>query len=343
MSKIPYFFETPVPKYFRETGWFQTENTFKFVTWAFSRCQNIPHKEVIGSRELLLQPFEFIAGRLSSPAECFMSEEAFRHQLKCMLNAGFLKKTPNSAPNKFTCYIWVTDRFSNTNPQPNAQLTPNKPPTNPHESRSKKIRYKQDHPSEQKKKTDDFFSHKETIRTDHEQEKKIFQPKTTCVKKHKNEYEIGVEITLMVNGQEKVIGLSDQDYQKCLSVKGSHDAVKHAMVYILQSPKRKYDISNWPEALTRWQIRNNIIPILQANEELAKRLVAEFSNKKSSINGFGWVCELYHDRLKDISGVLFSLYSPGGCSEDIFIPYIDPTFEQTCNQIIKDKKMKKTQ
>jgi len=136
MSKIPYFFKTPVPSYFYESGWFDNENTFKFVTWAFSKCQSVPHTVVMDGREITLAPFEFIAGRLSSPKECFMTEEMFRHQLNTQLKCGFLKKGPNSTPNRFTCYIWVTERFSKPNPQLNPQLTPNSPPTEPPQNKS---------------------------------------------------------------------------------------------------------------------------------------------------------------------------------------------------------------
>ncbi len=131
MSEIPYYFDTPVPKYFRESGWFKNENTFKFVTWAFSKCQNISHTQVINGKEIILQAYEFIAGRLTSPKECFLTEEAFRHQLKVMLEGGFLKKTPNSTPNKFTCYIWLTERFYKTKPQPHTNLHHHKNPPNP--------------------------------------------------------------------------------------------------------------------------------------------------------------------------------------------------------------------
>lgn len=138
MAEIPYFFDTPTPRYFRENGWFANENAWKFITWAFSKCQNVPNKVFHDGKELTLSPFEFITGRDKSSKECFLSEEAFRHQLRTLLKSGFLEKTPNSAPNRFTCYKWVTTRFLKPNPQLNHQLTPNSPPTEPPQDKNKK-------------------------------------------------------------------------------------------------------------------------------------------------------------------------------------------------------------
>jgi hypothetical protein len=136
MSKIPYLFETPVPKYFREMGWFQNENTFKFVTWAFSKCRSQIWTLNYENIEIQLAPFEFICGRKKSSAECFLTPDEFRTQLKVLVNAGFLKKSPNSKPNRFNAYIWVTSRFSKDDPQPKNQPIPNPSPTLPHRQRT---------------------------------------------------------------------------------------------------------------------------------------------------------------------------------------------------------------
>ena len=60
MSKIPYAFQTPVPTYFKENGWFEDENTFKFVNWAFSKCSTQSRKVIYDNIEIILEPFEFI-------------------------------------------------------------------------------------------------------------------------------------------------------------------------------------------------------------------------------------------------------------------------------------------
>lgn len=136
MPNIPYHFETPVPSYFRENGWFDSEHMFKFITWAFSRCQTVQHTQTINGKEITLQPFEFVAGRLSSPAECFLSENVFRYQINQLINQHFLKKSTNSLTNRYTCYIWSTERFCKNNNQPNNQPNFKKQPTESPQIRS---------------------------------------------------------------------------------------------------------------------------------------------------------------------------------------------------------------
>jgi hypothetical protein len=150
MSELPYYFITPVPKYFIETGWFQNENTYKFVTWAFSVCSTKTHKIVHDGREITLAPFEFIAGRNSSSQACFLTIAEFRNQLNLMLKAGLLKKSTNSVTNRFTCYIWSTDRFSRSSNQLNDQLSTNSQPTLNHNPDIENLRSK-DHPLDQEK------------------------------------------------------------------------------------------------------------------------------------------------------------------------------------------------
>lgn len=318
MSEIPYYFETPVPKYFRENGWFDNEHMFKFVTWAFSKCQTKAHKIVLENREITLAPYEFVAGRLKSPAECFLSENIFRNQQKALISAGLLKKTTNSLTNHYTCYVWVTERFCKINNQQNNQPSTNHQPTINHKSEDKKIRNKKDHhpypslPEVQKgdddgKMMDDDFSLKN-------EEKKI-------------------EMVFMVNGTEKTVSLAQSDYDACLAIKGTHNAVEYAIGYILRSPGRKSKIYNWPNALQKWTIGNDIKPRLQENEEMARRLEKEFDQ------GNGWRCQTHTDMKKDQKGILF--YNAMGYQEPIFIPYIDQEFKEKVTKILRDKQMQK--
>ena len=112
MSEIPYFFETPIPINFRRDGWFSTDNTLKFVTWAFSRCSSIEREICHDSQRIVLKPFQFIFGRRICSTETNMSEMEVRIQQKRMEDAGFLRKTTNKTPNRFTIYEWVTEAFS---------------------------------------------------------------------------------------------------------------------------------------------------------------------------------------------------------------------------------------
>jgi len=146
MSEIPYFFNAPVPKYFRETGWFNSEHMFKYVHWAFSRCSTQSQIVILAGREVRLAPYEFVSGRLSSSKECFLSENVFRNQQKTMLDAGLLKKSTNSLTNQYSCYIWVTDRFIKKNNQQNNQQITNDQPTTNHVIDTKIQIYKEQQP-----------------------------------------------------------------------------------------------------------------------------------------------------------------------------------------------------
>lgn len=144
MSDIPYYFETPIPKYFREAGWLENEHMFKFITWAFMRCSTRPHTVVLNGKEITLAPYEFIAGRLTSSKECFLTENIFRNQLISMQKAGLLKKSTNSLTNHYTCYIWATERFCKTNNQQNNQPITNRQPTVNHNPDIKNTRRKKE-------------------------------------------------------------------------------------------------------------------------------------------------------------------------------------------------------
>ena len=90
-TKIPYYFSAPVPLYFKENGWLESENMFKFIHWAFSKCQTRAHKCVKYGREITFQPYEFMAGRLTSHKECFLTENVFRNQLILLERGGTQK------------------------------------------------------------------------------------------------------------------------------------------------------------------------------------------------------------------------------------------------------------
>lgn len=132
MSKITYTFDTPVPSDFRKNGWFKSDNCLKFVTWAFARCLSFEHEICHDNQKIILKPFQFIFGRYKCSLETNMSEDEVRTQVKSMENAGFLKKSPNKTPNRFTIFEWTTEAFTQINPQVNPQETPKSSPTHPH-------------------------------------------------------------------------------------------------------------------------------------------------------------------------------------------------------------------
>jgi hypothetical protein len=311
VSKIPYFFETPVPKYFRENGWFDSEHTFKFVTWAFSRCSTQSHKKVINNKEITLQPYEFIAGRLTSPKECFLSENIFRNQLISMQKAGLLKKSTNSLTNKYTCYIWVTDRFlKNDNQQNNQQITNRQPTDNHNQEEEKRRSYRKDHPSIpsfEKKGIDDLFSKEE-------QKNKIHL--------YTGEY---------FNKAPCVIYLTQEEYDECLKARGSHERVIDIIQQVVSWPGRKYEIKDWVKTIKDWKFKNVIGDRVYENEKLAKKIEDIYGESE------GWKARIYRDNVKDIRGILFE--GQGAASLPIFFPFTEVNFKEKCLEIIKSKQM----
>ncbi len=327
MAEIPYYFETPVPKYFREKGWFDDENTFKFVTWAFSKCSTQSHVVILDRKEVVLGPFEFVAGRLTNPQECYLTEKQFRGQLNSMISGGFLKKGANSKANRYTTYIWVTERFTNSNGQQKGQQRANSGPTKGHNQEEKKTRSKESHHPNPSSKIESIGD------ADHDGLTDDFS--------FANQEE-GLQHNVQSQTQEKPlipicegVSLTQAELDDCIKIKGSLEKVKHAIEYIMRAPGRKRKIHNWPNALSTWEIKSDIKPRLKENEEMAKRLVELYGNND------GYRCDIYNDRLKDQRGLLFSSTACVGNPEQFFIPLTDAEFKEKCSKIIRDKKMQK--
>lgn len=131
-NKIPYYFETPVPKYFRIRGFFKDPKNCAFVTWAFERCSNTKKIIQYDNQLIELSAYQFIFGRKVCSQETGLTEDEVRTQQKRWEKLCFLKKSPNKTPKRFTVYEWSMSHFFKEDPQQNPQQTPNKPPTNPH-------------------------------------------------------------------------------------------------------------------------------------------------------------------------------------------------------------------
>lgn len=138
MSKIPYHFNTPIPRYFWDIGYLNLldEKNFtkriKFLLWAFSRCSWEARKVFYDNREIILEPFEFICGRLKASQEIGLSEKEIRGQLKCLSKFKIIKKGANSRANRYTCYIWLTWHFDKIEGQQKGQPRANSGPTEGH-------------------------------------------------------------------------------------------------------------------------------------------------------------------------------------------------------------------
>lgn len=142
MSEIPYYFDTPIPRYFRENGWFKNPKMLIFLHWAFARCST--EKRVIYhiQKAIELDPFEFIFGRRICSEETGLTENEIRsciHQLNHTPFGTFLQKATSKSTNKYTVYKWSITGFSKTNNQQRNQQTTSRPPADHHKSDHKII------------------------------------------------------------------------------------------------------------------------------------------------------------------------------------------------------------
>jgi hypothetical protein len=142
MANLPYRFHTPVPRYFSDIGWLNPKKsmyfkTLAFLTWSFARCNLEPRIICWDDKEIKLEPFEFICGRITCSEEMGLTQDELRTQIKKFINARLLEKTPNSSPNRFTCYKWLTARFTQEYPQQNPRPAPNSPLSHPHKRNEK--------------------------------------------------------------------------------------------------------------------------------------------------------------------------------------------------------------
>ena len=147
-GKIPFSFDG-VPKFFLENNWLDPKpdgSHFKrsfFISWAFNKCSPYKKTEPHGGYEIVLEPYEFICGRKVGSKETGLTEKEFRGQLELWVRNGFLEKTANSRANHFSCYKWVTSRFSETEGQPKGQPRANPGPTKGHKQDIEIIDYKE--------------------------------------------------------------------------------------------------------------------------------------------------------------------------------------------------------
>jgi hypothetical protein len=302
MAKIPYYFETPIPTYFRENGFFEKENAFKFIVWAFSKCSPEPRKVMMLGKEITLEPFEFIAGRRTAHKECFLTEKQWRCLLHSFTKHAVLKKTANSRANKFSCYVWLVEKFTKQDRyekgQQMGQQRANRGPTKGHNLEDKKRRLKEDHPS--------VPSNGDGLMTDDFSSEKID----------------------MGSG----VFMSREQLEACVKIRGDVERVKQAVAFIMNSPRRKTEITDWPNAIARWKIEDKAKVSIEKNIALAERLCSQFHDFSQ---GNGWQCRLYTDRQKDQKGILFECSNPH--QQAIFIALVDGEFEKKCRQAVGEK------
>ena len=318
MSEIPYYFETPVPKYFRDNGWFDKPNTLLFVTWAFSKCSTKPYTIVICGKEVKIEPFQFLAGRLTNPQDCFLTEKQFRGQLNLLIIAGLLKKAANSRANKYTIYTWVTERFCKTEGQQKGQLRANRGPTEGHNLDIKNKRYKKDHqpyPSSFSESpavadlADDLSSKREG------QDTTVFE--------------------IAVNGRKETISLDRPTLDACIAIKGSQEAVEAAITYVLCCPGRKAKIMDWPNVMRTWRIKSNAMTTIQKNRQIAERLERDHFPEYTN----GWRCSVQKHFEKDMLGLLFE--QAQGYTQPVFFDFAQFDFQEKVAIFLREKQIQR--
>lgn len=307
MTKIPFLFHSPTPSYFRDNGLFKNPLNKAFVDWCFERCS--PEKRTVyhDNQKIILEPYQFIFGRLTCSQETGLTENQVRTQAKRWEILGLLKKTTNRITNRFTVYTWVLTSFTKNNHQQNNHPTTNRPPTDHHNQEDKKTRSKESHhpyPSSSSDGLDDLSS------------------------KNENETNNLIEVI-----PKPKIFMTQSDLDACIAIKGDLQKVQFAVEYIMRSRGRKHKIMNWPNTLAKWEIKNDIKPRIVENEDFTKRLEKYYENYPT------WRCKAHIHTKKDCKGILF--FAVTGNCEPFFVAYADLDFKLKVNKFIQEKKIQK--
>ena len=114
-SLIPYTYATPIPDYFKLSGWF-TENPAghknrAFIAWAFSFTRCCEHYEEINGKRILLSPFEFLFTHELCALQCGLTRKESRSRIDAAILEGVLCKVIDKCSSKYSVYRWVEANF----------------------------------------------------------------------------------------------------------------------------------------------------------------------------------------------------------------------------------------
>ncbi len=306
-KKIPYYFDTPIPRYFREHGFLKNPKMCAFLMWAFARC-NYEKRTIYHVHSIVeLDPFEFVFGRKACSEETGLTEMEVRgilHQLDGTKYLKILEKITSKTTNKFTVYRWSTDVFSINDNQQNNQQTTSRQPADNHKLEYKNKRIKKDPPLtpplESKRDEDSFLPINEKL----------------------------IEIC---HGIE----LTQSQIAECVAVRGDFQTVQFIVDEIISWRGRKFEITDWVTTINTWTIKNKIKDKIIKNEMFADKMDAKYSE-----NPDGWTCRKYHDKRKDQKGLLFE--GRGASVEPIFVDVSSCDFIDKVGKIIREKGMQKS-
>ena len=321
MSKIPCNF-CWYPSYFRKNGLIKNLKNLAFITWCFSRCSNEPHIWDHGGILVNLLPLQFVFGRKICSEETGLTEDEVRTQQNRWENLKMLKKAPNKTPNKFTIYEWSWEVFSEKIPQENHQLTPNRPPTDPHnqdqDQRSKKNHHL-DIPIVNPIRDDDLMIDDFSL-ADH--------------------LEAGADLPtkrpkIHIYGD---IHLTPKQLDECLKVKKDIETIRLIVHQVVNWKGRCKPIKDWVTTIIGWNTNNTneVAERAKTNAVLGKKLEAIYGFSEDS-----WRCKVYRDKLKDQHGMLFE-HMGNSYAESEFVPFVDLNFKERITDLINRKKMQKS-
>lgn len=137
MSKIEFTFST-LPHYFRQHGWLDPKpdgSHMKMITllwWIFDRCSSEPRRVFHDHKQVDLDPYEFIFGRVKCSEQTGLTEKEIRGRLDWMVEAKILEKTASKTANKFTVYRWLTESFSENKGQQKGEQRASRGPAEGH-------------------------------------------------------------------------------------------------------------------------------------------------------------------------------------------------------------------
>jgi len=305
MSEIPYYFDTPVPKYFRQQGLFQNQKNCAFVTWCFQRCSSEERVIFHDNKKITLKPYQFIFGRMICCEETGLTENEVRTQQERWESMDFLKKTTNKTTNRFTIYEWVLTAFLKVDHQQNNQQTTNKQPINNHNQEEKNLRSKDNH---------------------HPQTPLVSNPDDGLIDDDFSKNEL-IELCPGVSMTESMLN-------ECIKIKGTIESVKESVTYIIIHADR--EIKNWPNALQKWKIPVKKKTKSEENREHAEELCKEYSEYHQ-----GYRCYIHKDRQKDQECIVFESQHPNCAPISVWLS--DGEFKIKCDKILIDRKIVKTE
>lgn len=344
MSKIPYYFEMPIPQYFRDMGWLKNPTMSSFLRWAFAQCKHVKRSVSLTNREIEIEPYEFVFSRKACMEETGLSAKQIRSCIEKLkgkkrataknqktpgensvfpvkkLEKGnhLLQKRATVISNRFTIYKWSVELFSKPEKRDRATTQQKKGNRSPSYNIDILETIDRDHHP---------YPSSEKVTNPRDEKKSCMTDELSSIQKKEEPQKIHVT---------QDVYLTQVEIDQCLRVKGNMQNVKDSIEYILASPHRKTTISNWPNTLAVWKIKpttNHSASIIQENENLTLTL------EKETAKNFGWKCESYFDRSKDVKGLLL-INTSGACPPPpVFIPYIDPEFKTKTYKALQDKNL----